>query len=205
MGQRLAHRYRIDKLMGQGGFGQVFLAQDEQLPGQPVCVVKQLNPQVGTDAAKVLDTAQRLFELEAKTLYRLGEHPQIPRLLAHFEEAGQRYLVQEYIPGHSLAEEFARGPLSLDTAQRYLQQLLTVLAAVHHQQVIHRDIKPSNILCRQGASEQLVLIDFGAVKALQTAASPRPTVAIGSLGSQWLPNNRRGVHVLAVIYIAWAW
>ncbi len=177
MGQRLAHRYRIENLMGQGGFGKVFLAHDEHLPGDPICVVKQLNP-LHTDA---LETAKRLFNLEAETLYRLGEHPQIPRLLAHIEEQGQLYLVQEYIPGRSLEDELAQGPLSVDQVIHCLQELLTVLSAVHLQNVIHRDIKPSNILHRQG-SDQLVLIDFGAVKALQTSPSPDLTVAIGSLG-----------------------
>ncbi|MEM9809346.1 MAG: serine/threonine-protein kinase, partial [Cyanobacteria bacterium P01_D01_bin.56] len=184
MGQRLAHRYRIDKLLGQGGFGKVFLAYDEQLPGEPICVVKQLNP-IYTDATESLATAQRLFNLEAKTLYSLGEHSQIPRLLAHIHEADRMYLVQEYIPGHSLTDEFATGPISPDTAQAYLQELLTVLTAVHAQNVIHRDIKPSNILRRQEPGQPpgpLVLIDFGAVKALQAAPNQQPTVAIGSLG-----------------------
>ncbi|MEO0352246.1 MAG: protein kinase [Cyanobacteria bacterium P01_A01_bin.15] len=177
MGQRLAHRYRIEKLMGQGGFGQVFLARDEQLPGSPVCVVKQLHA-IQTDA---LDTAKRLFNLEAETLYRLGEHPQIPRLLAHIEEDGELYLVQEYIPGQSLADELETGPMTVDGAIRCLQDVLTVLAFVHSQHVIHRDIKPGNILRRQGTGE-LVLIDFGAVKALQTSPRSELTVVIGSLG-----------------------
>ena len=179
MGQRLAHRYRIDKLLGQGGFGKVFLAYDEQLPGHPICVVKQLNP-IHTDA---FDTAKRLFNLEAETLYRLGEHSQIPRLLAHFEEDGELYLVQEHIIGHSLAEEFATGPMVIEDVMRCLQDLLTVLAAVHSENVIHRDIKPSNILRRRGTGK-LVLIDFGAVKALQALPQPEQnlTVAIGSLG-----------------------
>ncbi|MEL7508624.1 MAG: protein kinase [Cyanobacteria bacterium J06554_1] len=177
MGQRLAHRYRIDKLMDQGGFGKVFLAHDEQLPGHPPCVIKQLSP-IHADTA---DTAKRLFNLEAETLYRLGEHPQIPRLLAHIEENGELYLVQEYIAGRSLADEFAQGPMALEPAMQCLQDMLIVLAAVHSQHVIHRDIKPSNILRRQGG--QLVLIDFGAVKALQVPGpASGPTVAIGSLG-----------------------
>ncbi|MEM9486466.1 MAG: protein kinase [Cyanobacteria bacterium P01_F01_bin.116] len=181
MGQRLAHRYRIDKQLGQGGFGKVFLAYDEQLPGHPICVVKQLNP-IHVD----FDTAKRLFNLEAETLYRLGQQPQIPRLLAHFEEDGELYLVQEYIIGHSLAEELATGPMAVKDVISCLQDLLTVLAVVHSDNVIHRDIKPSNILRRQGpesTSGQLVLIDFGAVKALQASPQPRNlTVAIGSLG-----------------------
>lgn len=177
MGQRIAHRYRIEKLMGQGGFGKVFLAHDEQLPGQPICVVKQLNP-IHTDD---LETAKRLFNLEAATLYRLGEHPQIPRLLAHIEENDQMYLVQEYIPGRSLADELIMGPMPVEQVLQDLRDMLTVLAAVHVQHVIHRDIKPSNILRRQ-PSGQLVLIDFGAVKALQASPGQEQTVAIGSLG-----------------------
>ncbi|MGD1949832.1 MAG: protein kinase [Leptolyngbyaceae cyanobacterium] len=177
MGQCLGHRYRIDKLMGQGGFGKVFLAYDEQLPGHPVCVVKQLNP-IHTDA---LETATRLFNLEAKTLYQLGEHPQIPRLLAHFEENGELYLVQDYIPGQSLEDELTAGSMTVEQVVGCLRDLLRVLAAVHSQNVIHRDIKPSNILRRQ-TTGQLVLIDFGAVKALQTSPSLDLTVAIGSLG-----------------------
>ncbi len=177
MVQCLAHRYHIAKLIGQGGFGKVFLAHDAQLPGSPLCVVKQLNP-IHTDA---FDAAKRLFNLEAKTLYRLGEHPQIPRLLAHIEANGELYLVQEYIPGRSLADEFAAGPMAVELVIEGLQDLLTVLTAVHNQNVIHRDIKPSNILRRQG-SGQLVLIDFGAVKALQASPSQDLTVAIGSLG-----------------------
>ncbi|MEM1281221.1 MAG: serine/threonine-protein kinase [Cyanobacteria bacterium P01_H01_bin.152] len=177
MGQRIAHRYRIEKLMGQGGFGKVFLAHDEQLPGQPICVVKQLNP-IHTDD---LETAKRLFNLEAATLYRLGEHPQIPRLLAHIEENDQMYLVQEYIPGRSLADELIMGPMPVEQVLQDLRDMLTVLAAVHARHVIHRDIKPSNILRRQ-PSGQLVLIDFGAVKALQASPGQEQTVAIGSLG-----------------------
>ncbi|MEM7064813.1 MAG: protein kinase [Cyanobacteria bacterium P01_B01_bin.77] len=195
MGQRLANRYQIKKLMGQGGFGQVFLAHDEQLPGSPICVVKKLHPvYTGSQDINALEIAKRLFNLEAETLYKLGEHPQIPRLLAHIEEAGELYLVQEYIPGHSLADELAASPMTVDGVIHCLRDLLTVLAAVHSQNVIHRDIKPSNILRRQTDGEktspdpgQLVLIDFGAVKALQVAPpSSAPghelTVAIGSLG-----------------------
>lgn len=177
MVQRLAHRYRIEKLLGQGGFGKVFLAQDEQLPGDPVCVVKQLNP-IHTDA---FETAKRLFQLEAETLYTLGEHPQIPRLLAHIEENGHLYLVQEYIDGGSLADELAAGSMTVEQVLPMLREMLTILAAVHGQHVIHRDIKPSNIL-RRHSTGQLVLIDFGAVKALQAAPQPDLTVAIGSLG-----------------------
>ena len=90
-------------------------------------------------------------------------------------------LLRSYIAGRSLADEFAQGPMAIEPVMQCLQDMLTVLAAVHSQHVIHRDIKPSNILRRQGG--QLVLIDFGAVKALQVPGpAAGPTVAIGSLG-----------------------
>ncbi|HEY9611138.1 MAG TPA: serine/threonine protein kinase, partial [Allocoleopsis sp.] len=74
----LGGRYRIISELGAGGFGQTFLAQDLHLPDHPQCVVKQLKPQV-SDAAS-FETARRLFDIEARVLYRLGDHDQIPRL-----------------------------------------------------------------------------------------------------------------------------
>ncbi|HAJ64154.1 MAG TPA: serine/threonine protein kinase, partial [Cyanobacteria bacterium UBA8543] len=76
----LAGHYQIIKHLGGGGFGQTFLARDNHLPGNPWCVVKQLKPQFNDPEA--LATAKRLFAREAETLYRLGTHDQIPRLLA---------------------------------------------------------------------------------------------------------------------------
>ncbi|MEP0911673.1 protein kinase [Leptolyngbya sp. GB1-A1] len=102
----LAGRYHIIKPLGIGGFGQTFLATDRHLPGKPICVVKQLHP--GVSSPQALQVAQRLFNLEAEILYRLGRHDQIPQLLAHFEQGGEFYLVQEFIDGQILSQEFAR-------------------------------------------------------------------------------------------------
>ena len=129
-----------------------------------------------------LKTAQRLFSVEAETLYLLGTHPQIPALLAHFEQSGEFYLVQAYVPGALLQVELDKVG-SQATAHRrtcqLLKELLTVLAFVHKHNVIHRDIKPTNLI-RCSADGRLVLIDFGAVKVLN-GGSPL-TVAIGSAG-----------------------
>ncbi|MEM9907533.1 MAG: protein kinase, partial [Cyanobacteria bacterium P01_D01_bin.44] len=178
MTEPLAGHYHIIKPLSQGGFGQTFLARDHHLPGQPQCVIKQLKPFY--QDAQTLETAKRLFDLEAETLYRLGNHDQIPRLLAHFEQAGEFYLVQAYIEGPSLDAEIETHPFIEAEVFSLLQDMLTVLAFVHDQGVIHRDIKPANLL-RRRADGKIVLIDFGAVKDLSEPASSF-TVAIGSSG-----------------------
>ena len=84
IGKILGGRYQIIKHLGGGGFGQTYLAEDKQLPGNPQCVVKQLKPQATN--SENLEVAERLFNTEAQVLYKLGNHPQIPQLLAHFQE-----------------------------------------------------------------------------------------------------------------------
>ncbi|MBE9076253.1 protein kinase [Romeria aff. gracilis LEGE 07310] len=177
----LAGHYQVQKPLGKGGFGETFLAQDLHLPTQPLCVVKQLKPQFREAAALV--TARRLFDLEAQTLYQLGRHNQIPQLLAHFEENGEFYLVQEFIEGPSLHQVLQqRRYLGQPEAQLLLRDLLPVLTFIQQQQVIHRDIKPANIILRQGDGKP-VLIDFGAVKQMSTRlADSGFTISIGSSG-----------------------
>jgi serine/threonine protein kinase len=185
MGAVLAGHYHVVKPLGSGGFGQTFLARDSHLPGQPLCVVKQFKPRF--TSSKSLYVAKRLFDLEARTLYQLGNHDQIPRLLAHFEQDGEFYLVQEYVEGWSLDRELElNGQLSETDVVAILHDILHVLTFVHGQQVIHRDIKPSNLI-RRKRDRKMVLIDFGAVKQVSsepTTASGHTslTVAIGSPG-----------------------
>lgn len=182
----LAGRYQIVRQLGGGGFGQTFLAKDSHLPGNPFCVVKQLKP--ATTDPLALETARRLFDREAETLYRLGDqHDQIPRLLAHFQQEHEFYLVQEYVEGLPLNQEFSQiDRCSEAEAIGLLQDILQVLAFVHQQNVIHRDIKPANLI-RRSRDHKIVLIDFGAVKQVPTQAAGDAgqtnfTVAIGSPG-----------------------
>ncbi|MBD1903110.1 serine/threonine protein kinase [Trichocoleus sp. DQ-A3] len=185
LGKTLSGRYQIIKHLGGGGFGQTYLAEDQQLPGNPQCVVKQLKPKANDSLT--LEVARRLFDREVQVLYRLGNHNQIPQLLAHFEEEQEFYLVQEFIEGHELKQELPVGKqLKEDLVLVLLQDLLEILAFVHQQDVIHRDIKPSNLIRRKQDSK-LVLIDFGAVKEVGTeTVSPSGettlTVVIGSPG-----------------------
>lgn len=181
--QKLGGRYKVINQLGVGGFSQTFLAQDLHLPGHPLCVVKQFKPQVADPIQ--LQTASRLFDTEAKVLYQLGEHPQIPRLLAHFEEEQEFYLVQEFIEGQPLGKLLTGHPWSQQRVVALLQDLLQVLVFVHQQSVIHRDIKPSNLMYRNHDG-RIVLIDFGAVKQVSTQLTESSTglltVSIGTQG-----------------------
>jgi len=186
-------RYRIIRYLGGGGFGQTYLAADLQLPGKPNCVVKQLKPQ-STDP-HTLEIARRLFDGEAEALYKLGTHPQIPRLMAHFAEEAEFFLVQEFIDGQGLDRELVSGE-KLGEAHVFnlLLELLDVLSFVHQQNVIHRDIKPANII-RPSDGRKLVLIDFGAMKEVSSATllpagQDSRTVAIGTPG--YMPNEQLG-------------
>jgi CHASE2 domain-containing sensor protein/predicted Ser/Thr protein kinase len=185
----LSRRYKIDRILASGGFSLTYLAQDTQRPGNPICAVKHLVP--ARSDARFLQTARRLFQTEAEILEKLGKHDQIPQLLASFEENAEFYLVEEFIEGHPLAEELPSGTqLSEAQVVELLKRILEVLAFLHERHVIHRDLKPSNIMRRQ-LDQQLVLIDFGAVKQMQpqdyrTSDGNAPdegfTVAIGTRG-----------------------
>jgi serine/threonine protein kinase, bacterial len=156
------NRYRVTKSLGQGGFGATFVAIDVSLPGEPICVIKQLRP--SNNHEKFLRMARELFEREARTLGKIGNHPQIPRLLDFFEERRNFYLVQEYVSGHTIHQEVKKmGLFKEDKIRDFLTEILPVITYIHSQQVIHRDIKPANIL-RRDQDGKLVLIDFGAVK-----------------------------------------
>lgn len=158
----LRDRYRVLQALGHGGFGATFLAKDESLPGSPYCVIKQLRP--AATSPHVMQMARDLFRREAKTLGKIGNHPQVPRLLDYFEANQEFYLVQEYISGSTLQQEVKQfGPLTEAGVKQFLSEVLPMLQYIHSHQVIHRDIKPANLI-RRAQDKKLVLIDFGAVK-----------------------------------------
>ncbi|WP_434684707.1 protein kinase domain-containing protein [Pseudanabaena minima] len=162
LGKILVSRYKICEELGRGGFGQTFIAEDIHLPGHPKCVIKQLKPK--DTRSFVLESARKLFDREAQTLYKLGKHSQIPALLAHFEEENEFYLAQEMIEGVVLSQEITPGKkLSESFTFWLLEEVLQTLEFVHQQNVIHRDIKPSNLI-KRASDGKVVLIDFGAVK-----------------------------------------
>ncbi|MBW4618240.1 MAG: tetratricopeptide repeat protein [Cyanosarcina radialis HA8281-LM2] len=185
VGRILDGRYRVVQPLGQGGFAKTYIAQDLRVMNRQV-VVKQLKP--STNNPDVLREAQMLFMQEAEVLAKLGrEHPQIPDLLAYFEENQEFYLVQEFVEGTTFSEQISAG--NQMTEARVLEmitEVLLILKFVHQNNVIHRDIKPSNLM-RRDRDGKMILIDFGAVKqvqalALNTGGQTTFTRVIGSPG-----------------------
>jgi serine/threonine-protein kinase len=187
----LRGRYHIVKPLSAGGFGQTFLAEDWDLPAHPSCVVKRFQPQ--SNEPFILQQGTRLFNQEAEILHRLGNHDHIPRLLAHFEENQEFYLVEEFIEGEVLSNELIRGTQKGENEViSLLQDILELLAFVHSQGVIHRDIKPANLIRRQ-SDGKIVLIDFGAVKeigclSVNMHGQVTPTIVIGTKG--YMPDEQ---------------
>jgi serine/threonine-protein kinase len=158
----IRNRYKATRSLGQGGFGATFMAIDVSLPGEPICVIKQLRP--SNNQPRFLEMAGQLFAREAKTLGKIGTHPQIPRLLDFFDEREIFYLVQDYVDGITLHQEVKRqGLFDEGKIREFLVEVLPILSYIHKENVIHRDIKPANII-RRGIDQKMVLIDFGAVR-----------------------------------------
>ncbi|NER47737.1 MAG: protein kinase [Symploca sp. SIO1A3] len=210
IGELLDSRYKIIQALAAGGFGHTYIAEDTRIPGNPKCIVKHLKP--ASSDPNLLPTARRLFLSEAETLARLGNHDQIPRLLAYFEANQEFYLVQELIVGHTLRQELIPGQKWHESdVISLLESLLPVLRFIHQQDVIHRDIKPDNIIRREHDGK-LVLIDFGAVKQLRsdlttTSSQASVTVSIGTPGymateqSQGKPRPNSDIYALGMICI----
>jgi WD40 repeat protein/tRNA A-37 threonylcarbamoyl transferase component Bud32 len=186
----LGGRYRpIQVLSDEGGFGRTYLAQDVHKLNE-CCVVKQFAPKLqGTGP---LTKATELFKQEASRLQELAEHPQIPTLLAYFEQNSYLFLVQQFIDGHNLLKEWeTRGNYSETEIRQLLLDLLPVLKFIHVRGVIHRDIKPQNIIRRQ-SDGRLVLIDFGASKHLTATVQTKMGTVIGSHGYTALEQMQDG-------------
>lgn len=159
----LRMRYRIREHLVSTDYSDTYLAEDENLPDRPLCLVKRLKSQS--------QRTSHLFDRETRVLYRLGQHDRIPELLARFEEDGYFYLVYQFIEGQPLYQELIEGqPWEEPQVIALLKDILEVLVFVHQQDVIHRDVHPQNLI-RRTSDHKIVLIDFGAVKEINTSQS----------------------------------
>lgn len=153
--------YRLERMLGSGGTGSVFLGRRADAP-QDQAAVKVLIPPMQLGAADQAEFRAR-FRREAQTLQQL-QHPHIlvVRAMGEDEATGLPYMLLPYIDGGTLATRIAQGPLSLAEASRYLAQVADALDYAHAHSIVHRDIKPANILLDQQG--YIYLADFGLVK-----------------------------------------
>ncbi len=164
VGDLVAGKYRVERVLGQGGMGVVVAAMHEQL-GQRVAI-KMLLPSATTSP----DSVAR-FTREARAAVKVrGEH--VSRILDVGElPSGAPFIVMEYLEGKDLAETLvAEGPLAADVAVGYVLQACEALAEAHAAGIVHRDIKPSNVFVTRGpdGSPLIKVLDFGISKARVT-------------------------------------
>jgi len=176
-GEILRNRYKVQKIIGQGGMGSIYLADDLRLEGR-VCALKEVEHDRNL-TPELIKQAREQFLREATILARL-DHPNLPKVSDYFAIAGKDYLVMDYVPGKDLRTLMNEAKLQGKFLKErevlgWAGQLLDALQYLHSQKppILHRDIKPSNL--KLTPSGILKLVDFGLVKVL---ASEEVTITI---------------------------
>jgi eukaryotic-like serine/threonine-protein kinase len=179
-------KYRIERLLGKGGMGTVFLAHDLTLERE--VAIKVLPPDVGQD-----DQVVRRFQQEAKTAAKL-DHPNIIPIYRVESEGGLNYFVMKYISGTSLEDLLdKKEPLAVPEIQRILWEAACALGHAHQRGVVHRDVKPANIMFDHDG--RVMLTDFGISKALQAATGFTATGMIIGTPHYMAPEQGKGAPV----------
>lgn len=190
----LRARYKILDLVGQGGMGAVYQAEDLRLTGRR-CAIKEVVP-VPNASAEYQEQAQIAFQREASVLARL-DHINLPKVSDYFSIQERDYLVMDFVPGQDLREiiEHARFDnqfLAEKDVLNWAEQIINALAYLHQQDpaVLHRDLKPSNIkLMPNGV---IKMVDFGLVKLLLPEDEQTVTVVHGQATIQYAPLEQIG-------------
>jgi outer membrane protein assembly factor BamB/tRNA A-37 threonylcarbamoyl transferase component Bud32 len=168
-GAVLQNRYEVNKVLGVGGMGAVYLAQDLRFTGiVRWCAIKEMIST--TPDPHVRRLAVQSFMREANLLVQL-RHQGIPQIYDFFSESVRSYLVMEYIQGQDLEEvlEATEGMLKEEVVLDWAIQICEVLLYLHSQNppIIFRDMKPSNVMVRDSSSNKITMIDFGIAKAFE--------------------------------------
>jgi len=193
-GTMLWSRYRIIHLVGQGGMGAIYQADDTRLEGR-LCALKEVIPEPG-DNPEHYEQIQAQFRREASVLARL-DHPNLPKVSDYFLFNGRDYLVMDFVPGRDLREliEEARSQgefLSEEQVLTWAGQLCDAIEYLHSQDppVLHRDIKPANIKLTPAGT--IKLVDFGLVKLMAPDDNRTITVLQGRGTVQYTPLEQYG-------------
>ena len=186
LGRVVEGKYRIERLLGKGGMGAVFLAHDVTLERE--VAIKVLPPDVAQD-----DQVVRRFQQEAKTAAKL-DHPNIIPIYRVESEGGLNYFVMKYIQGTSLEDLLEKKePLPVPDVQRILWEAACALGHAHQRGVVHRDVKPANIMFDHDG--RVMLTDFGISKALQAATGFTATGMIIGTPHYMAPEQGKGAPV----------
>lgn len=190
----LRQRYKITNIVGQGGMGSIYRAEDLRLPGR-LCAIKEVQPDAGASEGQ-RKQAQEQFLQEASILARL-DHPNLPKVSDFFNQDGRDYLVMDYVPGQDLRqisqESWGAGkPLSEEQVLTWAEQILDALIYLHEHDppVVHRDIKPANI--KLTPSNRIKLVDFGLVKLMEEDDVRTITVVQGRGTALYTPLEQYG-------------
>jgi serine/threonine protein kinase len=197
IGQQFGN-YRLLRLLGQGGFAEVYLGEHLHLKMQAAVKVLHTN---------LLGKEIEAFQSEAQTLANL-RHPHIIRILDFDVQQGIPFLVLDYAPNGSLREKHPRGmPVPQELVVSYVQQVSSALQYAHEQRLIHRDIKPENMLV--GNQDEILLGDFGIASVAHSTSSMSTQAAIGTLSYmapeqiQGKPRSASDQYALAVTVYQW--
>ena len=180
----LGERYEVKELLGRGGMGAVFLAQDRTL--ERLVAVKVLPPELSHDQSFV-----RRFEREARTAAKL-DHPNIVPIFEVETGKDVNYFIMKQVKGQSL-ETLLSGQVPLEDCQRIVWEAARALGHAHQRGVIHRDIKPANLMIDEDG--RTMLTDFGISKAMQTATQVTGTGQIIGTPFYMSPEQAKGLEI----------
>lgn len=191
-------RYQVIQILATGNWGRLYLAQDTRRPSQPECVIQHVIPVAHELAYQ--SALRQLFVREASTLERLGEHEQMPQLLACFEDEQGFHLVQEFVSGTSLSLELMPQPWEEMRVVQLLLDCLEILAVVHGECCRHGDIQPDNLI-RRSQDGKLILTNFGTVRdihlSLMTLQGQAATSTVPDTHGYQPPEQVQGLPCLA--------
>src|SRR5579859_6431767 len=197
VGQQLGN-YHLLKVLGRGGFAEVYLGEHVRLGNQ--VAVKVLHTRLASEDIES-------FQQEARTIGRLA-HPNIVRVYDFAVQDGVPFLAMEYAPNGTLRQRHAKGaPLPLGTILPYVKQVADALQYAHEQKLIHRDIKPENMLV--GPLNDILLSDFGIALVAQSSRYQTTQEMVGTVGYmapeqiQGQPRPASDQYALGIVVYEW--